>query len=161
MDSRTNSPMRFGSSGRYSSKRDWWLSLVIWGSVAACVYASVDFMEQNGETIATALFALFMVLAIGFMGWIYLDTWYRIDRRELHARCGPFRHTIKLRDIGSVVPTRSPLSSMALSLDRLAVRNRRGIMVMMISPKDQETFLRHLASLDRGLEFVDGEVHRQ
>ena len=46
-------------------------------------------------------------------------------------------------DIESVAPTRNPLTSMALSLDRLAIKTRGGRGVL-ISPRNKEQFLKHL-----------------
>jgi hypothetical protein len=48
-----------------------------------------------------------------------------------------------MRDIRTVTPTRNPLSSPALSLDRLRIDYGRGRRIM-VSPRDPGAFLREL-----------------
>jgi hypothetical protein len=50
---------------------------------------------------------------------------------------------LHIADIEDAAPTRNPLASMALSLDRLAIKTRDGRGVL-ISPRDKEQFLTHL-----------------
>ena len=65
------------------------------------------------------------------------------------------RINVPLKEIKSVLPTWNPLSSPALSLDRLAIKRAHGWDVR-ISPKERNEFLRELA--DRaGLE-QEGDV---
>jgi hypothetical protein len=60
-----------------------------------------------------------------------------------------------------VVPTRNPLSSPALSLDRLHIRYGGSRMGIMISPVNKAVFLQDLAARVDGLEFEsDRVVHR-
>ena len=47
-----------------------------------------------------------------------------ITDTDLVVRSGPFHWTIPLRSVRSVVPTRNPLSSPAVSLDRLRIEHR-------------------------------------
>jgi len=149
-----------GRIRRYPSARDAWVVAVIWGSSALCVWAGVETLFLTEPPI-TPIFALALLLAMAFMFWILYGTHYELGGWDLRARCGPFRMSVPVADIGSVVPTRNPLSSMALSLNRLAVRHRHGRLLVLISPREQETFLRHMCELDAEFEYVDGEVWRR
>jgi hypothetical protein len=51
---------------------------------------------------------------------------------------------VRVHDIESAEPSRNPLASMALSLDRIAIKVRTGRDVL-ISPRDKAHFLRELA----------------
>lgn len=95
----------------------------------------------SGEEPAVVAALVFMFLLTGaFIASVMFGTSYTIDRRVLTVRSGPFRWKVPLDEIESVEATRSPLSSPALSLDRLRVRygKRRSILV---SPADKERFL--------------------
>lgn len=72
---------------------------------------------------------------------------YGIEDNWLIIRFGVVRRRIPLSDIREVHPTHNPLSSPALSLDRLAIRIDDGYMGMsLISPAQREEFLTLLAS---------------
>ena len=88
----------------------------------------------------TTWIILASIAVAGLIIWIMLGTWYFVDREVLKVVCGPIRWRIPLDEITSVERTRSPLSSPALSLDRLLIRygKRRRIMV---SPDDKDGFL--------------------
>lgn len=84
--------------------------------------------------VAIILFAVSLLILT-----ILLRTVYRVDRKQLKIYCGPFWWTINIADIESVAETRSPLSSPALSLDRIRINygERRWV---MISPDDKQGF---------------------
>ena len=69
-----------------------------------------------------------------------VGTHYTVSGNTLRVACGPFRWKVPLDAIQSVEATRNPLSSPALSLDRLRIHyGRRRIMV---SPSDKAGFLK-------------------
>ena len=73
---------------------------------------------------------------------------YGLDDTHLIVRHGVCRQRIPLVEISTVYPTRNPLSSPALSLDRLHVQFGRGFFKsVMISPADRDRFLDDLAHL--------------
>ena len=77
-------------------------------------------------------------LAVGlFIYWVMHTLHYEITSSKLNVRAGPLRWRITLEDIDEVYPTRSPLSSPALSLDRLLIRYGNGSSVLMVSPEDK------------------------
>jgi hypothetical protein len=61
------------------------------------------------------------------------------------VRAGPFRWQVPLETLRSIRPTRSPLSSPALSLDRLELRYGQG-RVLLISPADGARFVAELSA---------------
>lgn len=69
---------------------------------------------------------------------------------------------IPLSDIDEVPPSDSPLSSPALSLDRLRVsyRARGADRFVLISPQDKGGFIRELASNDPGLRMSGATLRR-
>ena len=79
------------------------------------------------------------------------------------VRAAFFRWRVPLDQIIEVFPTHNPLSSPALSLDRLRVNYKRpsgGKSWIMISPKDKDRFLDDLAKA-AGLEREEHRLVRQ
>lgn len=130
----------------HHSKVDLWLIAVTALSVATSTGALLAVFLKGGVPAAvlagTAL--LLLVAGIGLPLWVLLGTRYELTPERLLIRCGPFRWTVPLREIRAVTPTRNPLSSPALSLDRLRIDYGRGSSVM-ISPRDKDRFLADLA----------------
>ena len=129
----------------YRSKIDRWLVvlLIVTGAVPTIALTGAVFYEPR----LLEVWWVFLILAatIGLVLWIFLSTYYEIDGRDLVVRSGPFRWRVPLDSIESVRPSRNPLSSPALSLDRLEVRYGAGKW-LLISPRDRERFLADLAA---------------
>jgi hypothetical protein len=78
--------------------------------------------------------------------WLLKTTCYTLEPTRLLVRSGPFSWNVPLAGIHSITPTRNPLSSPALSLDRLCIEyGKHGS--LMISPADKQGFLRELETL--------------
>jgi len=69
---------------------------------------------------------------------------YILDEKELLVKLG-FFYTLKIAysSITSVQETRNPLSSLAMSIDRIEIKYGKGGCVL-ISPKNKQEFLRVL-----------------
>jgi len=117
----------------FSSKRDWWLGLLIWGLV---LLAGVPALLKPGKGQF-----IIMIAVLLFVGWVWFGTGYEILDDELRIRCGPFRQKIPLREIKEIKKTRSPLSAPACSLDRMEIEYGKSKRVM-ISPADKESFIK-------------------
>ena len=152
MDADTPKPLVF------PSKCDWWLAVLLLVVVSAQLTGAV-IVFMSGEVLWVGIVLL---LSAGFIAWILRTTFYVVDESRLLIRSGPFWWTVELGTIEEIVPTHNPLSSPALSLDRLCIRYRidsRRRMVM-ISPDDKEGFLRVIAALVPGM-VVDGSRARR
>ncbi len=91
------------------------------------------------------------LLALLFVGCLYgLCVWpmrYGIGEEFLVVRFGLCRSRVRIADIREVYRTSNPLSSPALSLDRLWIQyGSRWYQAVMISPRDQEAFITDLAA---------------
>lgn len=84
-----------------------------------------------------------MVLVNGLTLWIWFSTGYTITETHLIVRSAFIVSRIPLADIKRVKPTRNPLSSPALSLNRLEIRTKKGL-GPLISPQRQDEFLQLL-----------------
>lgn len=87
-----------------------------------------------------------VLLVLGIYFGLVFPMRYGLDDTHLYVRFGLCRPRIPLADISEVYPTRNPLSSPALSLDRLPVQYGQGFFkAVMISPANRNGFLDDLA----------------
>ncbi|HEY0512331.1 MAG TPA: PH domain-containing protein [Thermoanaerobaculia bacterium] len=98
-------------------------------------------------------------LVLGFIAWGFRSTRYLVTGRELVVRSGPFRWRIEISGIESIRPSRSPIASPALSLDRLEIRYGGGRM-LLISPRDREGLLAAVVARSRNLVRAGDQVRR-
>jgi membrane protein YdbS with pleckstrin-like domain len=130
----------------FGSKVDTWLVLILGVSALLAIFG-IGAVVRTGEMSFVAAIATVLVAA-GIPLWIFATTQYVLSKESLVVRSGPFRWSIPLAEIKSVTPTRNPLSSPALSLDRLRIEYGQGRAVM-ISPSDKTAFLRVLEAHQR------------
>jgi hypothetical protein len=88
---------------------------------------------------------------IAFITHMFATTYYIIDGDELKVRSGFIINiTIDINKITKIVPSRSILSSPAVSLDRLEIFYNRYDSVL-VSPKDKAGFITVLRALNPGI----------
>lgn len=123
----------------YRSKVDRWLVVVLVAAAALCLGVSlVPLRTVSGVAMLAPLAAL--AVGIGLPLWLLAGTRYTVTDERLDITCGPFRWRIPLAQITGITPTSNPLSSPALSLDRLRVSYGPGKSVL-ISPDDKRRFI--------------------
>jgi hypothetical protein len=133
----------------FPSKRDGWLVVVIWVSVAGMAMALPIVAGAPGSVLARLAFAAILLGSGVSSIWVLYATRYTVGATDLDVRSGPFRWRVPLATITSVTPSKNPLSSPACSLDRLRVayrsasgRERR----LLLSPADKAGFLAAIAA---------------
>jgi hypothetical protein len=136
----------------FPSKVDWWLGLLLVVAPAVTLIATLTAppSERLEGLLGTA------VLAAVYLGLVFPMS-YGLTDSELIVRHGLVRQRIKLADIVEVTPTRNPLSSPALSLDRLRITFGSGMFKkVLISPAAKAEFLVELALRARLVRKGDG-----
>jgi membrane protein YdbS with pleckstrin-like domain len=144
----------------FPSKIDGWLLVLL---IIAPMVSLVGFLDprvfESARMLAVALAGPVLFAAI--YGLLVFPMRYGISRDELIIRHGVVRQRAPLSKIISVEPSRSPLSSPALSLDRLLVVTGSGWRdKILISPSDREGFLQLLAERSGMLREGDKLVRR-
>jgi len=125
---------------RFKSKIDrWLLFLLVAVMVFEIVVMSIAATQAADPLEATCLIMAALAI-VALLGSMLLRTHYTVDGGTLRIACGPFRWKVPIDAIEAVEPTRSPLSSPALSLDRLRIRY--GKRRIMVSPADKAGFLK-------------------
>jgi membrane protein YdbS with pleckstrin-like domain len=125
---------------RFKSKIDRWLLFLL---VAVMVFEVVVMViaatQLNSPREATVLVVASLAI-VALIGSMLVGTHYTVAGDTLRVTCGPFRWKVPIDAIQSVEATRSPLSSPALSLDRLRIHY--GKRRIMVSPSDKAGFLK-------------------
>ncbi len=126
---------------RFKSKTDRWISVVLIVSLVVDIAAIAIVAVVIQEPLVLTFVVVLLLAPAAFVGSILLWTYYTVDKKHLRIVSGPIRFKIRLDQIHSVRATRNPLSSPALSMDRLMIaygKKRR----VMVSPADRTGFLR-------------------
>jgi len=123
----------------FRSKVDFWLILAL---VGLPIIALEFLLDGSGidDRAATLVAVLIVAVVLALILWLYVSTRYTLTEEFLLVKSGPFSWSIPLRDIYAIEPTRNPISSPALSLDRLLIRYGGGA-ELMISPADKAGFM--------------------
>ncbi|MBI0424733.1 PH domain-containing protein [Acinetobacter sp. ACIN00229] len=126
---------------KFRSKIDWWLLLIF---VVITANILMKIYEANYHySLASNFPHLLIYSLIIFLIWLPIfNTYYLIENKTLMIKSLVFRWEINIDDITQIEPTHNPLSSPALSLDRLKIYYMKNgeITSVMISPKDKERF---------------------
>lgn len=128
---------------KFNSAVDWWYYGVI-GFVVIVLAGTWTTLPSSTDIWSILIFFTSAVVALGLPGWMFFSTYYLIDGSELTIRSGPFKWIVDISTIQSVTPTRSPLSSPALSLNRLEIKYASD-RVVLVSPASPEKFIEALS----------------
>lgn len=124
------------------SKIDWWMHFVFLSLNASILIGVIVGWDVEESWIVLPLFVVLVLV-----NWIYFATDYRLTATEIIIRSGPFREHIAYRDIASIRLTKNWLSSMALSVDRIEIRQKNKNYILgttLISPQNREQFYQAL-----------------
>lgn len=123
----------------YRSKIDWWLIIVIF----------IVFCYPMIEGILSKDYIMFSV-SFGILSLVFLmfkSIKYKIDGETLKI----WWTKIDIKSIKKIYSTNNPLSSPALSLDRIAVVYNTYDEIL-ISPKEREAFVQELLKINPKIE---------
>ena len=124
----------------FRSKVDVWLAVVIVGIFPAI---ATIFVASGSSAAFWSQLAMWAIPGVMVLGWLYWSTTYTLDGSELVVRSSGLTWRVPLRDIRTIAHTHNPLSSPALSLDRLRIEYGP-LRSIMVSPADRERFLEEL-----------------
>ena len=124
---------------KFRSKIDGWIFVLLVIALASQIYVVVQIVPEQLHSTHRYVVLGTVVLTFLLILSILLRTYNLVDRERIRIVCGPFWWTVQLSDITSVAATHNPLSSPALSLDRVRINygnNKR----VMVSPADKAGF---------------------
>ena len=130
----------------FKSKKDVWLSVLIWGVIILIFFIMIT--EQNIVVYIVGILNNALLL------WLWFGTSYRIDDEKLIVRSGPFKSTIDIKTIKKLKATKTLLAGPALSLDRIEIQYKTYDTVI-VSPKDKIEFIETLLIKNNSIEVDD------
>jgi hypothetical protein len=122
----------------FRSKVDAWLAVVVAGGLIVMWLSPVRRIWAGRPVDALDIVVPF--LATAFIAWVFRTTYYLVTADALIVHAGPIRRTVPLRLVQRLRATHNPLSSPALSLDRIEVTY--GSKRVLISPEDKHGFVK-------------------
>jgi len=122
----------------------WYYVLALGFPVAVLVYVATEIGFSTTSAIISI--AVAAILGLGLPVWLLLSTYYIVDANNLAIHSGPFHWSVPLKEIKSVVPSSSVMSSPALSLRRLEIQYSIGKSIL-VSPKDMKGFKRAIGQI--------------
>ena len=135
---------------RVKVKIDLWVAIVLWLSNA--IFVALAFAIPYTDLWVYVVF-VFPILII--MLWILLGSYYELREDLLFMKIGPFFGRIKYENIKSLELKTNLLSSMALSIHRIEIKEHNKGYFMgttQISPVNREDFIKELRQLCYNLE---------
>lgn len=127
----------------FPSKKDFWLSLLIWGTIVIC---TVPIFTEKEWAVLFIMFPIDIILI-----WFWFTTGYRLEGENLIIKYGPFKKIIPVMEITRIRATKNPLSAPALSIDRLEITYGRYDMAL-ISPKEKQDFVWRLLEINSKID---------
>jgi hypothetical protein len=123
----------------YKSKIDWWLIIPF----LVPIYFGIISWKNNDK-----MGWLVIVATVAFVVFMYRSTYYIIDNNKLIVRSMFIVYEkIEISSIKKIYKTRNPLSSPALSLNRLAIVYNKYDEIM-ISPEEKQDFLEKILKIN-------------
>ena len=119
----------------YKSKIDWWLIILIGGLLCYPIVEGIMTQEYLLSLVFVGLSLLVFLM--------FRTIKYKIEGQYLRI----WTTKIDIHSIKKVYRTNNPLSSPALSLDRIAIVYNKYDEIL-ISPKEQSAFIAHLLSIN-------------
>lgn len=137
---------------KYPSKQDRWIFLSIWGAAVVLLLVAIGVLVIPAPPLFKVALFVICLVSTGLSLWILYGTYYYFTETQLIARAGPFRYRVPLMKITKVEPSHSPLSAPACSLDRLHIGYEGSWFGLLVSPRDDESFLSALLEFAPQLE---------
>jgi transglutaminase-like putative cysteine protease len=133
---------------RFESKRDLWIVLLmrVMPVFVLAIIGSIWYRQHADWRGPVAGAVILIIVELFFVEYVLRSTYYQIEGDTLVIRSAFITWRVPIREIRSVTPTRSPISSPALSIDRLRIEY--GPKWILISPADREGFIATLRSVN-------------
>lgn len=145
---------------KFNSKKDWWLTLIIWGGALFAIGSGMyGLMEKPADLFIIFIVIFGAIIVPLFMLWMWFTTYYILNEENLIIKYGPFKSTIPLQSINRVKKTNNPLSSPALSLKRVEILYDKYNSVF-ISPVDRDEFIALLCKRCPQIEYSKSKTSK-
>lgn len=133
---------------RFDSRRDAWLVLLLRGlPIVILAVVAIGWDARHPSMSGPIVGAVILILVeVFFFESLLRSTYYLIEGDTLVIRSSFLKWRVPIARIRSVTPTRNPLSSPALSLDRLSILYDGK--QILVSPQDKQRFIEALRAIN-------------
>lgn len=134
----------------FASKKDKWATWMLFGVFAftfGLTYLTVPF-EEIPWWVHPVLLG-----SVGFIFWLYMDTYTLIKGQDLIQKTGPIRWIVPIGDIKKVKKKGThSINHGTWSMDKMDIIHKKGI--LSISPEDKDGLAKMLVSINSKIEVV-------
>jgi hypothetical protein len=129
---------------RFRSRRDIWVSLVIYGTVAILIIP-LFLLVNSGASVGVIIMAIFCIAVVGLLLWIYYGTYYIIDNTHIKYFSGPIRGKIEIEKIHTIIKDKNLYTGLrpATAMKGLVVKYGKYDEIYF-SPDTNESFIEEL-----------------
>ncbi|GIP40320.1 hypothetical protein J31TS4_36000 [Paenibacillus sp. J31TS4] len=129
---------------RFAARRDRWLSVVIWATVALLLLSGLSPLVVGGAGWVGGTILFLVCASFAWLtGSLWVATYYELGESELYIRIGPMARRIPYEQIRQAKPVRSWGSIAATSRQRVEILYGN-YEVIYVSPLERELFLKEL-----------------
>ena len=125
----------------FKSKIDSWLLIVFLVIIVVSIFSVILILLHHTSLGDYLISLMIILLGVVLPIWLIGSTKYLVFEDLLLIKSGPFRWKVNISSVSNIRKTKNPLSSPALSLDRLEIKYDKNKSIM-ISPQNKEDFLR-------------------
>jgi hypothetical protein len=138
----------------FPSKVDTWLVVLLAGVVGG-VSTVIFFVTRNTPAPPPKVMIVVPFLIFGVILWSFRSTYYVVEGTTLIVKSAFMTWRIDIHHIDEVTPTRNPMASPALSLDRLELRYREQgrSRTILVSPREKRRFLEALRAASPAIRY--------
>lgn len=137
----------------FVTKKDVTYFFVIWGAIAiSSIIVIIPIIYAT--SIFHLLWVLLGLLIIAFFIWLWLGTGYKVENDTIKIEHGPFKETVKIRDIKKISKKQNFLAAASLAINRLELRYGRYGNVF-VSPKEEYEFIELLLNKSPEIQLDD------
>lgn len=136
----------------FSSKKDVWFTVLVWGFVSFIVLIYIFGGEPVGNQFITYKSIpgyLIGILMVALLLWLWFGAGYQIKGNMLNIRFGPFNKTIKVNDIKKISAVNNSSFSRKLTI------HYGEYDVISLSPKNESQFIKFLIDINPDIELSD------
>ena len=140
----------------FPSKKDWWMTIIIWLFAGIFIMLPVFFPDfgvwMTPEFLDKQWIKIMVLCPIGFvLMWIWFKTGYTIKGHSLIIQSGPIKKEILIDEIYLIRETKNPFTAAALSMDKIEIYYGKYDFIT-ISPEDKTAFIRQLRKRNANIE---------
>lgn len=125
----------------YYSRVDWWVGVLLAGSLFFCFGLGVYLLCYD-RTVALIVFGI-TACSVAFVLLLAVPCKYTLLDDHLLVQAGLIKFRIPYFEIRKMEKSSNPLSSPALSLRRIKITKTKGF--LLVSPRDRDQFIKDVS----------------